>query len=150
MRQRILYSISFLAVVLVFMIFSALAENPELMLVGEWQEVTWNFEDEAVEKTEVNDRWRKHAGDGQEFAIHRAETWIFLPDGKLKIKGASVEEQMRWNLKGRGHILQIKYDNERVENYQLSGLSEQHMVLDLETEVRARGIARLTFQKNKN
>ena len=57
------------------------------------------------------------------------------------------KKEISWNIKGRGNILELKYDNNNVEHYSLTELSDNKLVLNFDTNTHTRGIARLTFEK---
>ena len=84
----------------------------------------------------------------QDLIIHRAETWEFLPNGKLllhKDDGSTV--RLDWKLKGRGHILKLNYADEKTEYSDLNKLSQEGMTLYFDVEIQAKGIVRMTFEK---
>ena len=85
---------------------------------------------------------------GQHLLIHEAETWKFLSNGKLVLKAGENERLVDWKIKGRGNILQLKYDDNVVENYNLTELDNNTMILNFDSEIQARGIAKLTFEKS--
>ena len=90
---------------------------------------------------------REKAEIAKDLVIHQAETWTFEPNGNLKLKNDKNAKSVKWVLKGRGHILQLKYDKGTTENYILTHLDEHRMVLNLELDNQARGIAKLVFTK---
>ncbi|MFN3918078.1 MAG: hypothetical protein ACK4K0_10085 [Flavobacteriales bacterium] len=148
------YIISFVLIVgiLPFSILINLSSSPETQILGEWNELTWEYE--RVNLTGADSLDRKAITEdvkeliGQDLVIHQAEKWVFLPNGRLKLISENEEKTIRWRLKGRGHILQLKYSNDTVENYSLTELDKKRMVLNFESDVHARGIAKLTFEKN--
>lgn len=125
--------------------------TPEQTILGDWDEIAWEVE--RVEKS-VKDKlpaidapkYAKHIM-GQHLVIHEAEHWTFQPDGILTLKGDCWEQCATWNIKGRGHVLQIKYEDGNIENYNITTLEDGRMVLNFDTDVHARGIARLEFTK---
>jgi hypothetical protein len=134
----------------VFMINAA--PSPESIIVGEWKEVAWEYE--KVDKT-IDSVKYKHLSEevkkiaGQNLVIHEAETWQFLPNRRLRLVSDQGEKIVSWRIKGRGHILQLRYDNHEEEIYNLTQLDENKMVLNFEIDLQARGIAKLTFEKVK-
>jgi hypothetical protein len=126
------------------------SQSPEKKIVGLWSEKSWEYE--RVNKVgdtnskEITDDVKKIIG--QHLLIHEAETWQFLPNGKLLLKSGSTERLVDWKIKGRGHILQLKYDDNIVENYNLTELDNNTMILNFDSEIQARGIAKLTFEKS--
>ncbi len=126
------------------------SSNPEKVILGEWKEMTWEYEiaDNAPSQNEIHltDELRNQSC--KNMVMHKAETWTFLPDGKLKLSTQEQSHIVDWRIKGRGHILQIKYNNDTVEHYNLSELNGNEMVLNFEVDVQVRGIAKLTFKKS--
>ncbi len=133
-----------------FLVMLLSSPNPESLILGEWKEMAWEYE--MVDKVakddmaELSHELKDHSG--KDLVIHKAETWTFLPNGKLKLTHDDDEKTVNWRIKGRGHILQIKYDNDTVEHYNLSELRSNKMVLNFEVDLQARGIAKLTFKKS--
>jgi hypothetical protein len=127
--------------------------SPEKVILGEWEELSWEYERVNINTSDSAD-YKIITEDvkeliGQDLIIHQAEKWVFMPDGTLKLIGQNEEKTIRWRLKGRGHILQLKYANDTVENYSLTELDADKMVLNFESDVHARGIAKLTFEKKR-
>ncbi len=122
--------------------------SPESKIVGEWRELTWNYE--MLNDASANDMQIQGAVAeelGEDMLVHKAETWHFYPDGTLKLKSKSCEKVLEWHLKGRGNVLQITFDGNKTENYLLSELSNTQMNLDYESAVQVKGIAKLSFQR---
>lgn len=139
---------------LTFFGFTALlktAVNPEKTIVGQWKEMDWEYE--KTDKFLGNSEIGKTISEiekmeiAKDLVIHQAETWTFLPNGNLKLTNNRRTRGVKWVLKGRGHILQLKYDKGTTENYLLTYLDEHKMVLNLELDNQARGIAKLVFSK---
>lgn len=145
--------ISFFAVgIFLFVILIGMANSPETTIEGEWKEMVWEYE--KVDK--INDTTKSDYDNvsyyvkdvaGQDLVIHKAEKWIFCPNGKLILEGNDYSKEISWNIKGRGNILELKYDNNNVEHYSLTELSDNKLVLNFDTNTHTRGIARLTFEK---
>jgi hypothetical protein len=145
--------ISFFAVgVFLFVTLISMANSPEATIEGEWKELVWEYE--KVDK--INDTTKSDYDNvsyyvkdvaGQDLVIHKAEKWIFCPNGKLILEGNDYSKEISWNIKGRGNILELKYDNNNVEHYSLTELSDNKLVLNFDTNTHTRGIARLTFEK---
>jgi hypothetical protein len=134
-----------------FIIMISTAESPETAIVGEWKELTWEYE--KVDKVDSLSETISFTSDNikeavaQHLVIHQAEIWTFLPNGRLKLQSNDSEKFVTWRIKGRGDILQIKHDNNIVENYNLTKLDSNQLVINFEADIQARGIAKLTFQK---
>lgn len=138
--------------VLLFVTLLSMAKSPEITLEGEWKELVWEYE--KVDK--INDTTKEDFNNvtdyvkdvvGQDLVIHKAEKWIFCPDGKLILKGKNYSKEIAWNIKGRGNILELKYDDSNTEHYSLTELTDNRFVLNFDTDTHTRGIARLTFTK---
>jgi len=153
MKIWILYFLIFGIGLTSVMVMVSAGPSPEVLIRGNWQEVTWEYE--RVDKSDDNDFDYKQIPEdvkrsiGENLIIHQAETWVFLPNGKLILRGEDTEKLVDWRIKGRGHILQIKYDDDTAENYILAELTDTEMHLNFETDIQARGIAKLTFQRTK-
>jgi hypothetical protein len=144
---RITYIGMFSSVLLCFAILLSAARNPEALIVGEWKELSWEYE--MVDKTELSAEIKSSlSGDtGENLILHRAETWHFLPNGRLLLSTETEDMVLSWRLKGRGNILQLVYEDRSTEDYILSVLDGDTMCLNFDTDIQARGIARLTFEK---
>lgn len=127
------------------LLFNA-ATNPEKAILGTWQETQWTFEKGIAFAADIAAA-SKAKSTQPEFSFHKAEGWEFLPGGRLRLQIGGQEEMLSWRIKGRGHVLQIQYGNDRTENYQLTVLDKNKMVLNAESDVQARGIAQLIFER---
>lgn len=138
--------------IFLFVTLISMAKNPEITLEGEWKELVWEYEKvDKINDTTLGDYdtvscYVKDTA-GQNLIIHKAEKWIFCSNGKLILKGTNYTREVSWNIKGRGNILELKYDNSTTEHYNLTELSDNKFVLNFDTDNHARGIARLTFEK---
>lgn len=130
---------------------SACGSNPEERLLDRWQEVSWSYE-----KIDVDARARVERIDGIRFqpdadrrvVRHEAEYWEFSPDRTVEIAlrdGRRVEG--RWRLKGRGHVLTIRYGDGAMEVYDVKELDDDRLVLNSDLGMELRGIARLEFRR---
>ncbi|RAR47079.1 hypothetical protein [Flavobacterium lacus] len=144
------YTTVFLVIVATIITLMSFSQSPEKKIIGQWNELSWEYE--RVNK--VGDTNNKEITDdvkkiiGQHLLIHEAETWQFLSNGKLLLKAGSTERLVDWKIKGRGNILQLKYDDNVIENYNLTELGSNTMILNFDSEIQARGIAKLTFEKS--
>jgi hypothetical protein len=138
--------------ILLFLTLISMSKSPETKLEGEWKELIWEYE--KVNK--INDTTKEdytHLSDyvkavvGQNLVIHKAEKWIFRPNGKLILQGSNYSKEVSWNIKGRGNVLELKYDDSNVEHYNLTQLTDNQFILNFDTDTHTRGIARLTFEK---
>lgn len=153
MRLWLIY-IAVLVVVFtgIFTLISA-SSNPETNILGVWEEQQWEYEKvnfKELNSSEIafNSAELKNLI-GQHLVIHMAEKWVFLPDGRLKLINEKAEKTVKWRIKGMGNILQIQYGNEKVENYNITVLDQGKLILNFDSEVQARGIAKLTFTKKE-
>jgi hypothetical protein len=143
------YSVVFLFGILgLFLLFNA-STSPEKVILGKWKETDWKFEKGIAFAADIAAASRGKATQ-PEFSFHKAEDWEFLPGGHLRLKIAGQQELLTWRIKGRGHVLQIQYGNDRIENYQLTVLDKNKMVLNAESDVQARGISQLIFEREKS
>ncbi len=134
-----------------FILLISMSNNPENAIEGQWKELVWEYEKVDKNDTITNDY--NTVSDfvkdvvGENLVIHKAESWTFKPNGKLILKGSNYSKEVNWTIKGRGNILEIKYDNNNCEHYSLTELSDNKLVLNFDTDTHTRGIARLTFEK---
>lgn len=127
-------------------------ESPEQSILGTWREQSWEYEkayNRTAKKAFRADTVSQRVKDqlGRHLIIHFAEQWDFNPDGTLMLVGADTTKQVSWKLKGRGHILELEYANHVIEHYNLTALNETTMVLNFDSDIQVKGIARLTFTK---
>lgn len=139
---------AFLGMILVF----DNVESPEQLILGSWKEFSWEYEkaySPATLKVMNRDTISQSVKDelGRHLIIHSAETWDFNPDGTLVLHGSDTTKQVKWKLKGRGHILELEYANQVIEHYNLTELNENTMVLNFDSDIQVKGIAKLTFNK---
>lgn len=140
-------------VLLCLAVMTSVSGNPEKKIEGIWKESTWEYE-----KVDKNDTVSKDFNNvsgyvkeiaSQNLVIHKAEKWIFMPGRKLILEGKDTTKELTWTIKGRGNILELKYNDQAVEHYTLTELSEDRLILNFNTNTDIRGIARLTFEKTK-
>ena len=138
---------------MLFLVLISVAKSPEKIIEGKWEELIWEYE--KVDTNENSNFGFNSISNyvknmiSENLVIHQAEQWKFFPNGKLILEGNGYSKQVSWCMKGRGNILEIKYDNQNVEHYNVTELSKDKMILNFDTDVHARGIARLTFKKIK-
>ncbi|MEH0154439.1 hypothetical protein V6R21_09865 [Limibacter armeniacum] len=125
-------------------------ESSQELLVGKWQEVSWEYE--KVDKHngaefELNEAQINEICN--QLVIHQSEIWEFAPSNKLHLhnKESGFSEVLDWNVKGRGHILELKHQDSRLEGYQVQEISEDNLVIHFNFDLRVRGIVKLTFKK---
>jgi hypothetical protein len=142
-----------LLVLLSLTVMTGMSGNPEKKIEGEWKEATWEYE-KADKNDTVNADFKNVSGYVKEIAsqnlvIHKAEKWTFMPGRKLILEGKDTTKELTWTIKGRGNILELKYNDHTAEHYTLTELSNDKLVLNFNTNTDIRGIARLTFEKTK-
>ncbi|MBX2915005.1 MAG: hypothetical protein KF856_07015 [Cyclobacteriaceae bacterium] len=125
--------------------------NPEELILGNWTEKAWQYE----KVSNPNELHRKHSVDtmaqsvkdqlGKHLIIHSAETWHFNSHGKLLLRGADTVKMVNWKVKGRGHILELEYANQVIEHYNITELTSTRLVLNFDSDIQVKGIAKLTF-----
>jgi hypothetical protein len=128
--------------------------KPEIMIVGTWQEVSWEYESLSKD-SDYNDIHDQSYADelseyfGQNLLLHENERWLFMPNGKLIVQTADgqIKSEVIWKLKSRGDVLVFKENGEITESYQLTKLNKKQMVLNYNLDIQARGVAKLTFEK---
>lgn len=126
--------------------------EPERLIVGTWKQVKWVYEgEEDFEDFDVRgataDRLNKIIG--HDFFVHENETWYFSEDGTLttqRLTGGSLI-YLNYVVKGRGNILLLKDGDERLESYNITTLTDKKLVLNFDVDMRARGVAELTFER---
>ncbi len=133
----------------IFLIVSS--TNPEELIVGEWQEVSWEYEKPIAPI--LGDSSKAIADDlknrlAQDMIIHMAESWKFSPDGSVKLIGQGKDTVVvNWKFKGRGHILKLHYEDGLEEYYNVVELNRDELILHFHVEMQAKGIAKITFKR---
>lgn len=127
-------------------------EDPEDLLANRWEESSWFYEklDQPPNEVRRFEGIRIEAFEGRTVVRHEAEYWRFSPDRTFEIalKDGSVRSG-RWRLKGRGHILTLRYSSGDVEVYDVKKLTRDELVLHFDMGMEIRGIARLGFSRMK-
>lgn len=128
-------------------LFISNSESSEKLVLGDWKEISWHYE-----KLNTEDLAKHQSGDGlrdeiyNSLVIHKAEKWQFKPDGTLQLHG-DQDEKLDWTIKGRGHILELKHKDGRIEDYQIEMLNDRLMVVYFNFDLQIRGIVKMTFLK---
>ena len=126
-------------------------ESPEHAIIGTWNERSWQYEKvnarSDLKILQAQDTMAQSVKDqlGKHLVIHSAEVWQFRRDGSLLLHGRDTTKQVRWKLKGRGHILELEYANKVIEHYNLTELTSSRMALNFDSDIQVKGIAKLTF-----
>jgi sporulation protein YlmC with PRC-barrel domain len=128
--------------------------TPEKTIAGEWEEMEWEYEkvNKVGDSVILNSTNTSNLKEllGKELIIHEAENWIFSENGELVLKEGENSKIVSWRIKGRGHVLKIKYNNDTIEYYNITKLTDDELVLNFDSNIQARGIAKLTFRKISN
>jgi hypothetical protein len=125
-------------------------DSPEKLLIGDWKEVGWQFE-------KVN-----HNGNLTDFSLsdlqkeeiysnlifHEAEVWKFTTDHHLALKIIGTPtENLYWNMKGRGNILELRHRNNSIENFEIQSLTEDTLIIHFSFDLQIKGIIKMTFKR---
>ncbi|MBU2914825.1 hypothetical protein [Reichenbachiella agariperforans] len=153
MKIGIIYTAGFMAMIGLVCFAFANTTTPGTHLIGQWQEVSWTYEkldymDEhsSVISSEI-DRQMKHEI-SEDLVIHEAEIWEFSPEGGVKLHSSKGNERhMNWRLKGRGNILKFIDEKNPAEHYQIKVLTEDKLEIHFSTDIGARGVVKMTFNK---
>jgi hypothetical protein len=123
--------------------------SPEDLLTERWVETSWSFEKSSGSSNNSRrDGIRMQALEGHRYFRHEAEYWRFHPDRTFEIKLENGEKQVgRWRLKGRGHVLTLRYASGHQEAFDVRELNENELVLHAHAGMEARSVARLIFKR---
>ena len=124
--------------------------GPEAQLVGRWQQSGWAYEklDSPEARPECSYGRHIEAFEGRSIARHEVEYWEATDDGMLEVVLSNGTHRMgRWRLKGRGHMLTIRYGDGSVEVYDIKELDTARLTLRFDLGVEVRGIARFDFRR---
>lgn len=125
--------------------------HPEARLAGDWQEMAWSYEKADTLPADGG----TSLFDGQlrdeiakDLVIHRSESWSFRDDRSLVLrKDGLPPARAQWNLKGRGHVLEILYGKGGQEHYRIHELTNDRLVLHFNNDLIVRGIVRIEFRR---
>jgi len=130
-----------------FVLFTA--ATPEELLVGRWQEMSWEYE--KLDSGEGFSRSFPDEGQKSEICrnmiIHQAEIWEFRRDHQLSLYKGNDKEEISWNLKGRGNILELKHYDGRSEYYQVQEITADSFVILFNFDLQVRGIVKMKFKR---
>jgi len=126
-------------------------DSPENLIVGKWKEVAWNFERINVDSAKLDGNLLSYQKKElyNNMMIHQAEEWEFCNKKQLTLKSKDPfeEKKLKWFLKGRGNILELKYGNNTVESYQVHKLTKDTMVIYYNFDLQMRGSVKITLKK---
>jgi hypothetical protein len=149
--------LSLIPVVIFILIVSMSPMHPDKLLEGTWEEVNWNYEkvDGHLKHDSISQSFIEEVVKykiSKHLVIHQAERWTFKKGATLVLHKEGQEDVVvRWQLKGRGHILKLIYnDGKTTEYYQIKDLDKGKLTLHFENDVHARGIVKIEFTKKKN
>lgn len=152
MLSKIIYPSTFTLLAGLYFTLLSLQESPVEHIVGEWKEVSWEYEKLDSLNRNVNgfdymltDHIKEEIS--KHLVIHKAETWKFSEDEVLEMEGNDIRKSLHWTLKGRGNILQIDGQEETLEYYEIQELSADRMVLHFNFDMQVRGIVKMTFER---
>ncbi|MCC5918602.1 MAG: hypothetical protein JJU02_14870 [Cryomorphaceae bacterium] len=150
------YFFGFAVLLSIVLLTQWVSDPPSKVILGTWKEKEWKYEvintgtmvegfaDNNVKilPEYLQNRIR------EDVIVHQAETWVFKPGNVLLLEKESGEIiEAEWRLKGRGHILYIRYLDGSFEFYDIKELTEKEMVINFDIGMEVRGVARLTFTR---
>jgi hypothetical protein len=144
------FSYSILGLLIIASVFSiAHFRNNEQTIVGKWEEVSLEYEKvDARQDDFLGIDQDLKAEIWQHITLHQAEVWEFKPDHTVKLfSDHHLMENLRWNIKGRGHILELDHQNNRKEDYQIQEITDQKLVIHFNLDLQVRGIVKMTFKR---
>ncbi len=152
MKANLVYPATFTLVIGLYFTLLSFQESPEISILGEWKEVSWEYEKiDTIGKKGAGFDYMvtDHIKDqiSKDLIIHKAETWRFEENETLEMKGVKSSKSLHWTLKGRGNILQLNDSKDIVEHYQIQELSSTRMVLHFNFDMQVRGIVKMTFER---
>lgn len=124
------------------------SKSPEELLVGKWKEVTWKIEKSSNGGQKIEPDKGQIYEICQNLIIHKAEIWEFEKNKNLTLfSGSNKLETVKWNVKGRGNILEIKHPDQRLEDYQIQVISDDCLIIHFSFDLQVRGIVKMIFTK---
>lgn len=141
-----------LSIGFIIAIYNAITlKSPSNVIEGTWKEVSWEYEkprDSSIGK-KIDDAIKKEIS--KELIIHQAEVWQFVNDGRLTLNSKNNNETLFWTMKGRGNILKLSHHSSKTEHYNIQLLNKNKMILYFNTDIQAKGIVKMTFERiNEN
>lgn len=149
-NQIFIISTTLLAIVFIISIVSTMVlASPIEHIEGSWKEISWEYEksDNLNVDRKISDAIKTEIC--KELIIHEAEVWNFLPNGSLELISDKNNEILSWTMKGRGNILKLSHDSNKIEHYNIQVLNNDKLVLYFSTDIQAKGIVKMTFEKIK-
>ncbi len=149
MKINLRYPTIFAVVAGVYLTLLAFQRSPEFHILGDWKEVSWEYEKvDSLPDSDFDYNLTDHIKSqvAETLIIHEAEVWRFLDGDTLEMTGKSPTKSLQWKLKGRGNILQIQGASVS-EHYQIQELTADRMVLHFNFDMQVRGIVKMTFER---
>lgn len=151
-QRNIIRAITVLLFVVIASSFTGIfmTKAPLQHLHGQWKEQSWAFE--IIDRNNANDLDADLKSEVcRNLIVHKAEIWNFSKNNRLNlIDSAGNRKEIIWNLKGRGHILELRYNDTCVEDYQIQEVSNDKLILQFSSDLQVRGIVKMTFKKEKD
>jgi hypothetical protein len=123
--------------------------NHEQSIVGKWEEVSWEYEKVDAPNNDflgINHDQKEEIW--QHITLHQAEVWEFLPNKTVKLFSDNhLAENIEWNIKGRGNILELSHHDNRKEDYQIQEINDDKLVIHFNLDLQVRGIVKMTFKR---
>ncbi|PIB34711.1 hypothetical protein BFP72_04450 [Reichenbachiella sp. 5M10] len=156
MKLAIIYMAVASAMVGLITVMLTSGEHPHDHLVGTWKETAWHYEKLDVEEDhegsislEIDHQMKREIS--EQMVIHKAEVWHFRSNGEIGLYDESGNgKKLDWRLKGRGNILKLVDENNSFEHYSIKSLSENRMEIHFSTDIGARGVVKMIFEKLPN
>ena len=125
--------------------------NPEQTILGSWNEKEWVYEkvytiDDKKQIDSMGINEIKHLT-GNYIQVHVAEQWQFMDGQKLRLFKDGNTEEVDWRIKGRGNILEIVYNNQSIERYNITKLNADILELSFDSDIQVKGLTKLVFEK---
>src|SRR5690606_3155956 len=137
MRIVVLFFSSFCLFLTGFCVLLSFAPNPEKLVLGEWKETDWQYMSFASPADSGADGFIsgiERAQYAEHVIYHEAESWCFNPDGTLILTKPEATYTLKWFIKGRGNVLELRYNDNRTEHYNMhitrDGVLELYHELD--------------------
>ncbi len=149
MKKISLYGITTaLFVTISFFVFSSFNRSMEDNFLGSWEESYWEYKEADRFLLKGWGIPTKSLSPDQ-VRMHKGETWVFKPGGRLEILAGNITNKLRWSLKGRGNILEIS-DGTTTEHFDIKKLADDQIELQLISDIQVKEEAKLIFtQTNK-
>ncbi|WP_100615980.1 hypothetical protein [Confluentibacter citreus] len=123
--------------------------SPTKHIEGSWKEISWEYEksENINADKKISDAIKTEIC--KELIIHEAEVWNFSSNGNLELTSDINNEMLSWTMKGRGNILELSHNTNKIEHYNIQVLNNDQMVLYFSTDIQAKGIVKMTFERIK-